>query len=230
MKTITLIISAIILSIGMPPKTGQIKIHFKDCRDNYPVYHNIIQLKSENGKSIERIITRKDNKIKKLEPGNYEIEFESIFGRKEVEKVKVEKGKKIELEICVNKFTSDKESIKQITIIDSIAVGEEYKIIYDSRGCFHFHQDSLEIERKDKGFYVNCSGNLVKLEKEQIESIKDFEMKLFNGRMLGYCTTSDTYRLKYKNKYKLINIDGSCDWRGFNYIKSKIKKETCMED
>lgn len=213
----------------MSKKMGQIEIHFKDCRDNNSVYHKIIQLKSENGKSLEKVITRKDNTIKKLEPGIYEIEFKSMFGRKEVEKVKIEKGTKIELEICLNKFTEDIEPIKQINIIDSIKVGEEYKIVYNSSGCFHAHQDSMEIARKDKGFYINCTDNWVKLEKDQIESIKDFELKLFNGRMYGGCTTSDTYQLKYKNIHGLLNIDDSCSWHGFSFLKKKIIGETCLE-
>ena len=68
------------------------------------------------------------------------------------------KGKKVKLEICVNKFTSDKEPIRQITIIDSIAIDEKYMITSESR-CFQFNQDSLEIIRKENGFFLKCTDN-----------------------------------------------------------------------
>lgn len=223
MKLITTIISVIFLSLGVQNKFGQIEVFIKDCRNNKLVYNQKIKLKSESGKSYSLITTRKKNKLRKLEPGYYSIEFKSLLGRLEVENIYLSRGERKEIEICLNKFTSDIEPIKQVTIVDSILIDEKYQITYRSRGCFHFIQDSIQILRKENGYYIHKKEEWEKMTNSEIESIRDFELKLFNGKMLGSCTTSDTYGFKYKNHHGIICFDGSCKWKGFKYLKNKIE-------
>ena len=220
-----IIISLVIISLGLSPNTGQIEIVVNDCRENgRPNFWCDIKLKSDDGKLIERTISQDDNTIKKLDPGNYELEFQSILGRTEVEKIKVKKGKKTEVEICLDKFTADIERIKQFTIIDSISIGEQYTLTYETQGCFHFEQDSLTIERTNSGFFIGHSDHCKKLTHEQVDFIRDFEIKLFNARILPDCTTTDVYGLKYKGEHGLIMSDGGCEWKGFRYLKRELNQ------
>lgn len=64
---------------------GQLEIVFKDCRTGQLFYNEKICLKDEEGKEIDFLVNHKKNKLKRLKPGTYKIEFESIFGRREVE-------------------------------------------------------------------------------------------------------------------------------------------------
>jgi hypothetical protein len=230
MSIIIFLILSIFLTNSDWGKKGQIEVSLIDSRTNErPMLLNYedAQIISETGEIFSLFISKKGIFSEKLDEGNYELVFTSLFERRELEKFHISKGEKKKITIYVNKFTSDIEPIKEITMLDSILVGEEYQITFESSGCAHFFKDSITITRQKTGYYLDCEQKKSKLSNAQIAVIRDFEMKLWNNNLLAGCTTLDSYGIKYREEHLLLTLDGSCNWRGFTYIKKKIENEMC---
>jgi len=229
-STILLLVFTLPFSILSPiTRTGQVKIHFIDCRENDEPVAKLVSIKSETGETIDTVISPKRDKIKKLKPGKYEMEFTSLFGLKEVESFEIVGGDKVQLSVCIDKFTADAQPILPISHIDSLALNEKFQITYVSRGCFHILEDSIQVMRKAEGFYLKHSKDWLSLTDEQVNLIRDFELKLVNGRFPGGCTTQDLYAIKFREDYGIGNIDGSCRWRGFKYLMEDLNIDLCKE-
>lgn len=229
-SAVSLLIFSLLAVIESPiAKTGQVIIRFSDCRANDSFIAKQIIIKSETGNIIEKLITSKDNKVKKLNTGNYVMEFTSLFGRKERETFEIAGGDKLKLSACVDKFTADVEPIVPISYLDSLSINQEFQITYASSGCFHNHEDSIQIARKPDGYYIKCLNDWMILSDKQLSLIKDFEFKLVNARIDGGCTTLDLYAIKFKEYHTITNIDGSCRWRGFEYLKKDLNITSCRQ-
>lgn len=216
------------LVFGITRNSGEITINLERCIDGRTFSKGKIVLRHEGGKKIKFQVNEEERTIKKLKSGNYEIEFLSLFGRKEVEKIYLKNREKKEITICIDKFTSDIEPILGSAIIDSISVNEEFQINFKSLGCFHAHQDSLEIKRNEKGYFFRCDGTWAELNEKGLNLIREFELKLINGRLFGMCITSDYYEITYNNRKSRTIFDGTCSWYGFDIYKNEIKKITCQ--
>jgi hypothetical protein len=64
---------------------------------------------------------------------------------------------------------------------------------------------------------------VVKLKAEQIKAFERFISQLKSLKEETGCTTVDTYNVHYTNQ-TINKIDGSCDWNGYDSLRSSLFK------
>jgi len=220
-----IILTLILSTCGFGYAQSTLQINIKDCRDEYDygylsefkVYRNDILIKTIEPKH-ENYQT-----LKELEYGDYRIEYKTMFQKTENVKIKLTEKKKYNVALCLNFINYQLESYK--SFIDQLENGEKYSIEVSSQGCFHSSDEIIIIKRKEDKYYAFFKKTKKLLKKEDIETIRSFEIELNYMESFG-CTSTDSYTLKYKGEMIEIS-DGSCSWSGYYYLKKKlnIKKE-----
>lgn len=185
------------------------------------VYLNNIELYQNN--SLIKVFNSSDFNapIKNLKPGQYQINYTSIFGKKNSVSFELQPKSKKELILCADYIEHEKEDY--IPFIDQIQNKESYSIALFSRGCFHFSKDTLSISKVDDLFYITYQGNKKRLEKEDIEELRFFEIELNALSIGGTCTSSVYYQLTYKDVV-IGKTDDSCQWNGLYFFMEKMKQ------
>lgn len=208
--------------LGLMQSTTSLEIQLFDCRTEDERFYSDIVLIAEDGEKRNYLITRNDNLIKNLDRGRYELEFTSIFGRKEKEIIELSKKKQI-VKLCLDKFTSEIEPIEESTFLKSLASGEQIQFTFGTEGCFHAEMDSLIISREKDDFLLKWGDVFRQLDQASLQILQDFENKLFNAKFGTGCTTIETYGILYKEAYVFSTIDASCKWYGFSYLRQRLK-------
>jgi hypothetical protein len=204
---------------GTPKSFATLEINIKDCKSNTFQYLHELSLFKDN-KRIRLLKPEYDyiQKVTKLKKGTYYLEYNSLFKKTERYKVIITEFKKYSVDLCIDYMNYSKETYKPI--IDQLKDNGRYKIIISSQGCFHSTNDTLIIFRKKNSYFVKWSNKKKVLSHSDIEEIRHFELEL-NYMTNGFCTTTDTYLIVYKNKRKKI-VDGSCYWNGNYFLMKKL--------
>ena len=191
------------------------KCRVKDDREvdlyEFKIYKNDVLVKTVHPGPDSKTIPVKDL-------GKYRIEYKTIFGMIENVFVDVSKDKKYTVELCIDYFNYASDAY--VPIISRLQNGETYIIEISAQGCFHHSDDTIFVLNRSGILYIVSGGIERKLLESDIEAIKHFEIELNHMGSSG-CTTEVTYTLKYKNQKTTIT-DGSCQWGGDDYLKTKL--------
>lgn len=153
-------------------------------------------------------------KIDSLKPGNYSVEFNSMFKRIEIESINI-KDKNIDtLKLCFDKISY--ESVDHIPFVDKLNENESFEMNIYNRGCFSLGNATMRISKTDNNIIVEANNKKKKLTLKELEYLRKFELELINMNY-GGCTTVEYYTLKYKDKVLEIK-DGSCNWFGYDRL------------
>lgn len=115
--------------------------------------------------------------------------------------------------------------------IDSLNIGKTYIVQVESNGCFHHSDLLLRINRQKQGYFASfqmkgkIEGKGIKKEypaklltAEQIDSVRNFEIRLRNlAQVNKNCTTVDKYLLSVNSQSATYVID-DCDWQGIGRL------------
>lgn len=175
-----------------------------------------------------------------LETGDYRVTFKNYYGQQIAQNVILRTN-----EINITRLYKDKLSAYPQNTLATFVDGDSLAIRFASHGCFHWENKKIVITREKDSFIAriyypssyqekkkkklvtlyNDGAVLsqVTLTKDNLQHFIQFENEL-NYAKDGGCTTTDTYILT--GKINVNKTDGSCNWRGFNYLeKSFFTKE-----
>ena len=159
--------------------------------------------------------------IDSLKPGNYDIEFNTIFKLIESESINIGDNKIDTLKLCIDKINY--ESIKYIPFIDRIGVNESFEMKISSQGCFHSAKSTVTVSKTKNKVVLQVDDKTKVLTDEELDYFRKFELELIHMDNYG-CTSIDYYTLKYNDQILEI-ADGSCYWYGYGRLYNLLFNE-----
>ena len=155
--------------------------------------------------------------------GSYVLKYQSIFGKTEQVSIQLSEEKQYELTICTDYL--DYTATTYLAIIDQLQEGENYTINFASQGCFHSYDRNIVIYKKDKQYYLQYKKEKRKLNKKEIDALRNFEIELYYIQDAnGGCTTTDSYTLTYQGTTRTAK-DRGCAWSGFYTLLKQLALE-----
>jgi hypothetical protein len=159
--------------------------------------------------------------IKNLKPGEYQLNYTSIFGKKNSISFEIQPKSKKKVVVCADYIEHEKENY--IPFIDQIKNNEEYSIELFSSGCFHSSKDTITISKLDDTIFLSYKGKKKQLKNEDFKKLRFFEIELNALSIGGGCTSSTSYTFVFKDKV-FEKTDDSCKWIGLHLFIEKIKQ------
>lgn len=158
-------------------------------------------------------------KLTDVKEGKYKFEFINIFEQKVSKEVLVDENKIYR--ISINPHYSDYKKNFAKSLIGNLNENENIKICYKSQGCFHQVKDSMIIFKKNKHYEIERNGLTTILNDNEVNNLIKMECELHNLKEIG-CTTTDIYTF-YKSNSKKEFTDDTCDWNGWENLKTNMK-------
>lgn len=220
LRSFAMLLCILLSSCTSEIELAELTIKIRDCREsNYFTYLEVVKILKDN-REFKIIKPEVENEyvLENLKYGTYTIIYKSIFEKVETLKVELNENKKYSINLCTNYLDYSKETYK--AIIDQLQINESYSIIMESNGCFHSNDDTLTINRNKKDYSIVWRTKTKILSKSNIDALRHFEIEL-NYMNIGGCTTTDEYIINYNGIKKHI-LDGTCQWRGYDYLKKQI--------
>lgn len=158
-----------------------------------------------------------------LKPGQYTLRFFNIFNQ-EVKKSLLVVGNLQDVVCCTDTFIDTERK----TFIEKMSADGKVKLSFESLGCFHNIESSIEIEKKNTkliaSFYSSSNRKVTKvLAKRDIAALILFEKQLYQMKnVTGGCTTIDYYNYVVDGKTVLSVSDGSCNWNGYSLLIKEL--------
>lgn len=200
---------------------AELVIHISDSRNEKEnAYLSELEI-SRDGKVFRILKPQYENKqvLKNIDLGTYTLVYKTLFNKEERVSVEIKEHRKYSVDVYINYLDYSKET--HTPIIDLLEEKDSCVIFIESRGCFHFKDDTLIIKRNQDRYTLNWGDTCKTLSKADIEKIRHFEIEL-NYMMRGGCTTIDTYSIHYHGNQMLLISDGSCSWNGDYYLKQDL--------
>lgn len=191
-------------------------VEYKRCKLNLEYSNDSSFSLYKNGAYLKyyRIGFKHTFQIDSLLPGNYEIEYRTVFQTKQKVPFVLEKNIEKKVILCVDYLNEDK--LDYSYYIDQLEDGDSFSINLFSYGCFHMESKLVEIKKENSSYILSYLDKKKELSELEIELLREFEKEL-KSIPLGACTTEDNYTLKYKDEvYK--KMDGTCDWEGLRFL------------
>ena len=224
MKFLTIVI-IIFLSIN-PQKKFHVNGVLKNCNENdQDSRERYLVLKQLDSVVLKNIKTRfGEFELKNLNEGKYTIEYKNIFGQTCSKPFELRREKKIEIELCTDKFIDTNKR----TYIDEIE-NDTLFLEYNSLGCFHSVAKRVLFYKDNSILTAELINEKGEIEKTKFQNHKKAALSLLFREMLEIkngmqgCTTGESYILKMKGKKEILISDETCDWNGFAKLERLIK-------
>ncbi len=157
------------------------------------------------------------NKVIKIsEPGEYRVEYKSMFNLIESKTVDISSNGIYTIDICID-YISYKKS-EYIPILDRLKENEGYSLSFESQGCFHnVKSNKLYFKREKDSYFMIYKNQKRKLSEGEVRTVRYFEIELYEMDDHENCTTRDTYIVRY-NGGEFRKIDDSCTWDGGYFL------------
>ncbi|WP_379965582.1 hypothetical protein [Epilithonimonas sp. UC225_85] len=227
-NTFKVIICFSIVLIGCTKKYSTLIIELKNQKKSSGIFAELNKLVVKKDNKIFKTFLPKDInpylgnplKIDSLEKGIYQFEYDDLFGRKQI-KIYVAKNRKEVDTLIINPDYIDTSKQIENSIIKKL---KDNQIIFnfESKGCFHMTSDSIIVQNKNNKFFLINKGKTKELNQEEIDILIQFESELYSIPQEKSCTTTEFYKIKFKNKTQEF-INGNCSWNGWYNLKEDLK-------
>jgi hypothetical protein len=185
-------------------------------------------------------ILRKDHRrmpitLNNMPTGAYTIRYRNIFLQQQTQHIQLASQQINAITLCPqNLLEYPQNTLAKLKNNDSISIS------YHSQGCFHTTSQKLILIKKGDSFiaelYAVSYSPFSKSKKAYHETISLLQQKKLDSTHIRQfirfenelplvtgmgCTTTDAYTVTSKY-WKIMKIDGSCDWNGYHYLLKSI--------
>lgn len=217
-----------IVLISCTKKYSTLVIEIKNQKKSSDIFVELNELVVKKDNKIFKTFLPKDKspfledplKIDSLEKGVYQFEYDDLFGRTQIKIYEAKNRNEIDTLIIHPDYIDISKQIGN-SIIKKL---KDNQIIFnfESKGCFHTTSDSMIIQNKNNTFFLINKGKIKELNQIDIDKLIRFESELYSIPQERNCTTTESYKIKFKNKTQEF-INGNCSWNGWYDIKNELK-------
>lgn len=212
----------LIYNLGLLAQTNKLNVTISDCRKGlYSMEHGFGEFSLYKDDSLYgEYNIYKNPSIDSLPNGKYYIEYETFYGKRKSESQQIDKDSFFPyFDVCVDELPDDLRKTTTNLFMDNLNEGDEVSINRQYSGCFNFSKtDSLVVKVKDNKCYLIFKKKKYRLNQEQIDILRDFEIQMRNVKESGMYSTAwcNTY---IQNKHNVISFGSPMgDWECYEYL------------
>jgi hypothetical protein len=167
---------------------------------------------------FEKPYIEKEIVIDSLSNGKYKFVYENFLNQQMQKTIEITENKVSPISIYPD-YSRYTDFISK-SFVKNLKENQKVELSFESLGCFHSMETTVEISRKQGEYYFKTRGIEKKLSQKEVDVIIKMECEL-NLLQSGGCTTKEHYTIKFENQKKEY-LDRTCAWYGWENMFKQI--------